>query len=232
MEESKCNHIAIVQFLLLLLLVILAILFFWEAEKPMRDKVCVERTQMVMPVKITPQDSITMQEYSQRLDSIQNVLEDVRSQYQAEINIGIDRLNAWVGFWLAVLSLILLLAGIKQYQDSRNYEDKWKKIEEEYKQSKEQIENKEREIKDSLSCLETEQKLFKNKLRLENTLFNLLRTMSALHDPLMMQESHERKQMVVRYLENTQTLLREYFDNLSNATQTDGDCIVKNISVQ
>lgn len=51
--------------------------------------------------------------------------------------------------------------------------------------------------------------------------------MSALHDPLMMQESHERKQMVVRYLENNQTLLREYFDNLSNATQTDDDCIVK-----
>lgn len=51
--------------------------------------------------------------------------------------------------------------------------------------------------------------------------------MSALHDPLMMQESHERKQMVVRYLENIQTLLRKYFDNLSNATQTDDDCIVK-----
>lgn len=227
MEESKCNHIAIVQFLLLLLLVILAILFFWEAEKPMRDKVCVERTQMVMPVKITPQDSITMQEYSQRLDSIQNVLEDVRSQYQAEINIGIDRLNAWVGFWLAVLSLILLLAGIKQYQDSRNYEEKWKKIEEEYKKSQEDIDNKSRDMENDLSCLKKEQELFKNKLRLENTLFNLLRTMSALHDPLMMQESHERKQMVVRYLENTQTLLREYFDNLSNATQTDGDCIVK-----
>lgn len=227
MEESKCNHIAIVQFLLLLLLVILAILFFWEAEKPMRDKVCVERTQMVMPVKITPQDSITMQEYSQRLDSIQNVLEDVRSQYQAEINIGIDRLNAWVGFWLAVLSLILLLAGIKQYLDSRNYEDKWKKIEEEYKKSQEDIDNKRRGMEKDLSCLKKEQELFKNKLRLENTLFNLLRTMSALHDPLMMQESHERKQMVVRYLENTQTLLREYFDNLSNATQTDGDCIVK-----
>lgn len=227
MEESKCNHIAIVQFLLLLLLVILAILFFWEAEKPMRDKICVERTQMVMPVKITPQDSITMQEYSQRLDSIQNVLEDVRSQYQAEINIGIDRLNAWVGFWLAVLSLILLLAGIKQYQDSRNYEEKWKKIEEEYKLSEKQIEDNGSKIKDSLSCLKKEQELFKNKLRLENTLFNLLRTMSALHDPLMMQESHERKQMVVRYLENTQILLREYFDNLSNATQTDGDCIVK-----
>lgn len=227
MEESKCNHIAIVQFLLLLLLVILAILFFWEAEKPMRDKVCVERTQMVMPVKITPQDSITMQEYSQRLDSIQNVLEDVRSQYQAEINIGIDRLNAWVGFWLAVLSLILLLAGIKQYQDSRNYEEKWKKIEEEYKKSQEDIDNKSRDMENDLSCLKKEQELFKNKLRLENTLFNLLRTMSALHDPLMMQESHERKQMVVRYLENTQTLLREYFDNLSNATQTDDDCIVK-----
>ena len=227
MEESKCNHIAIVQFLLLLLLVILAILFFWEAEKPMRDKVCVERTQMVMPVKITPQDSITMQEYSQRLDSIQNVLEDVRSQYQAEINIGIDRLNAWVGFWLAVLSLILLLAGIKQYQDSRNYEEKWKKIEDEYKQSQEDIDNKSRDMENDLSCLKKEQELFKNKLRLENTLFNLLRTMSALHDPLMMQESHERKQMVVRYLENTQTLLREYFDNLSNATQTDDDCIVK-----
>ena len=136
MEESKCNHITIIQFLLFLLLIILAILFFWEAEKPMRDKVCVERTQMVIPIKITPKDSITMQEYSQRLDSIQHVLEDVRSQYQAEINIGIDRLNAWVGFWLAILSLILLLAGIKQYLDSRNYEEKWKKIEEEYKQSK------------------------------------------------------------------------------------------------
>ena len=132
MEESKCNHITIIQFLLFLLLIILAILFFWEAEKPMRDKVCVERTQMVIPIKITPKDSITMQEYSQRLDSIQHVLEDVRSQYQAEINIGIDRLNAWVGFWLAILSLILLLAGIKQYLDSRNYEEKWKKIEEEY----------------------------------------------------------------------------------------------------
>lgn len=101
------------------------------------------------------------------------------------------------------------------------------KIEEEYKLSEKQIEDNGSKIKDSLSCLKKEQELFKNKLRLENTLFNLLRTMSALHDPLMMQESHERKQMVVRYLETTQTLLREYFDNLSNATQTDGDCIVK-----
>lgn len=228
MEESKCNHITIIQFLLFLLLIILAILFFWEAEKPMRDKVCVERTQMVIPIKITPKDSITMQEYSQRLDSIQHVLEDVRSQYQADINIGIDRLNAWVGFWLAILSLILLLAGIKQYMDSRNYEEKWKNIEKEYKQSKKNNEDKRSEIEKALSCLKTEQELFKNKLRLENTLFNLLRTMSALHDPLMMQETHERKLLVVRYLENIQTLLSEYFENLSKAAQTDADCIVKN----
>ena len=134
---------------------------------------------------------------------MENELGMIRDQYQTDINIGIDRLNSWVGFWLAILAVVLLMAGVWQYMQVKKHDDDWKKLSKDYK-------SKIKDIDDLKTAVEEERTALKDKLRIETTLFNLLRTMAALHDPLMLPRDDERKQRIIEYLAKAQELLIQY----------------------
>lgn len=188
---------------LLIFLSVISVLFFCHAEIPPLKNICKMTTNIETSMKVSPVDSVEFSSYASRLDSIQSVLADVRDQYQDDINIGIDRLNSWVGFWLTILTIVLLLAGVWQYFQVRHHDSEWEKQQKEWKKEKENIEN---EIKE----LQSERSLLREKFQVENTIFNLLRTIGAVHDPMMLLHVDNRKQIILEYLEKIQTFLRHY----------------------
>lgn len=201
-EETGC-YLKGTIILLLLLLSVAACVFFVSAITPVEQNVKWIHSEVKPSTEISQQDSVKFASYTRRLDSVENELGMIRDQYQMDINIGIDRLNSWVGFWLAILAVVLLMAGVWQYMQVKKYDDDWKKLSKDYK-------SKIKDIEDLKSEVEEERIALKDKLRIETTLFNLLRTMAALHDPLMLPRDDERKQRIIEYLDKAQELLIQY----------------------
>lgn len=201
-EKSGC-YLQGTVILLLLLLSVAACVFFKSAITPVEQNVKWIHSEVKPSTEINQQDSVKFASYTRRLDSMENELGMIRDQYQMDINIGIDRLNSWVGFWLAILAVVLLMAGVWQYMQVKKHDDDWKKLSDDYDSKKKQIEK----LK---TAVEEERTALKDKLRIETTLFNLLRTMAALHDPLMLPRDDERKQRIIEYLTKAQELLIQY----------------------
>lgn len=201
-EETGC-YLKGTIILLLLLLSVAACVFFVSAITPVEQNVKWIHSEVKPSTEISQQDSVKFASYTRRLDSMENELGMIRDQYQMDINIGVDRLNSWVGFWLAILAVVLLMAGVWQYMQVKKHDDDWKKLSKDYK-------SKIKDIEDLKSEVEEERTALKDKLRIETTLFNLLRTMAALHDPLMLPRDDERKQRIIEYLAKAQELLIQY----------------------
>ena len=186
-----------------------------------------ETTHVECSVKVAPQDSVQLVKITQRLDSVQSVLSDIRDQYQDDINIGIDRLNSWVGFWLALLAFILMIAGIWQYLKVRQYDLEWQAMLKDWNTEKQSLQTKGATIDKRLKELQTESNQLKDKFQLENIIFNLLRTMSSIHDPLMLLKEDKRKPMVLEYLGKIQKLLQRYKDCVKDVDGADNDyCLI------
>lgn len=203
-EETGCYLTGTV-ILLLLLLSVAACVFFVSAITPVEQKVKWIHSEVKPSTEINQQDSVKFASYTRRLDSMENELGMIRDQYQMDINIGIDRLNSRVGFWLAILAVVLLIAGVWQYMQVKKHDDDWKKLSDDY-------DSKIKQIEKLKTAVEEERTALKDKLRIETTLFNLLRTMAALHDPLMLPRDDERKQRIIEYLTKAQELLIQYRD--------------------
>ncbi len=189
--------------LLLLLLSVAACVFFWSAITPVEQNIKWIHSEVKPSTEISQQDSVKFASYTRRLDSMENELGMIRDQYQTDINIGIDRLNSWVGFWLAILAVVLLMAGVWQYMQVKKHDDDWKNLSDDYDSKIDNIKKLKTEVEEERTAL-------KDKLRIETTLFNLLRTMAALHDPLMLPRDDERKQRIIEYLAKAQELLIQY----------------------
>lgn len=211
----------------MVLMPVLMIGFFLRAVIPALKVIPQETTHVECSVKVAPQDSAQLVKITQRLDSVQSVLSDIRGQYQDDINIGIDRLNSWVGFWLALLAFILMIAGIWQYLKVRQYDSEWQAMLKDWNAEKQTLLAKGAKIDNRLKVLQTESNQLKDKFQLENIIFNLLRTMSSIHDPLMLLKEDKRKPMVLGYLGKIQNLLQRYKDCVKNVDGTDNDyCLI------
>lgn len=201
-EETGC-YLKGTVILLLLLLSVAACVFFWSATTPVEQNIKWIHSEVKPSTEISQQDSVKFASYTRRLDSMENELGMIRDQYQMDINIGIDRLNSWVGFWLAILAVVLLMAGVWQYMQVKKHDDDWKNLSDDYDSKIDNIKKMKTEVEEERTAL-------KDKLRIETTLFNLLRTMAALHDPLMLPRDDERKQRIIEYLAKAQELLIQY----------------------
>ena len=115
-----------------IVVIVFAILFLQKAMEPKIPEVSKMRSEIKTLTNVTASDSTQITSYAQRLDSMQNELNSIRDQYQMDINIGIDRLNSWIGFWLAILALVLLLSSVWQYMQVKRHDDEWGKLKSEF----------------------------------------------------------------------------------------------------
>lgn len=204
---------------LLLGIAAFAVLFVQKAMEPIVPNIKEIRTE----VKTTgARDSVEIAGLAQRLDSMQNELQNIRDQYQMDINIGIDRLNSWIGFWLEMAGIVLLLGGVWQYMQVKRHDEAWARLEEKFDAMNSVFEDKmknyssiEKQFKNEKNDLEK----IKDRLKLENTIFNLLRTMSAFHDPMMLCKEDNRKSLMLLYIEKTKDLLNRYYKLGENAAK-------------
>ena len=111
--------------------------------------------------------------------------------------------NQWIGFWLSILTLILMLAGIWQYLQIRRYDSEFNEI-------KHEIEKKQKQLDDKLCDIEEKYKKSMDRIKIETNLSIMLRALGSINDPLMLLDISERKQLLYHYLTQCQTLIKQY----------------------
>lgn len=174
--------------------------------------------------------------YKNKVDSLSKVVDNVNGQYISMIDMMIDKFNTWVGFWLAVLSLILLLMSVWQYIKIEKYDERIKELETKGKMlvddltkkgdilAKEST-NQKQQLSDSLANIQVKTHQFQKQAKdylegqlaehkystLENRMTSLLLCLSSVPDPQMFNDSDERKEQISYYLGLISNMLSEYF---------------------
>lgn len=146
-----------------------------------------------------------------KVDSLSTIVDKINGQYASVIDMLIDKFNTWVGFWLALLSLILLIVSVWQYLKIDKYKERINKLEEDSKEATE-------EIQIQMANLQKQAKVYLDKQisihqysTLENRMTSLLLCMSSVPDPQVFSDSEERKEQVNYYLGLVSGLLIKYF---------------------
>lgn len=207
--------------------------FFVTVSRPIATGKQIERSIAIYQDTISPRDSLEYLSYSQRLDSLSDIVGDIRDQYQMDISIGIERLNGWLGFWLAILALVLLLSGIWQYLQVKRHDREWEEIKQkndsltsELEKNKKKLDAAIQDNEKSISEIQNKASAIQDKVKLENTLFNLIRTMSVFNDPMMLLSDDKRKLIMLSYLRKSKTLLGRYRDYFVDDKYSEDDSFI------
>ena len=156
--------------------------------------------------------------YEHKVDSLSTIVDKINGQYASVTDMLIDKFNTWVGFWLAVLSLILLIVSIWQYLKIEKYEERINKLEKDSDVVVKDIRNQSESLEIQMSNLQKQAKVYLDTQisihqysTLENRMTSLLLCMSSVPDPQVFSDSEERKEQVNYYLGLVSGLLIKYF---------------------
>lgn len=146
-----------------------------------------------------------------KVDSLSTIVDKINGQYASVIDMLIDKFNTWVGFWLALLSLILLIVSVWQYLKIDKYKERINKLEEDSKEATEKIQIKMANLQKQAKVYLDTQISIHQYSTLENRMTSLLLCMSSVPDPQVFSDSEERKEQVNYYLGLVSGLLIKYF---------------------
>lgn len=169
-------------------------------------------------VNIANKTSSEIFSYEHKIDSLSTVVDKVNGQYASVIDMLIDKFNTWVGFWLAVISLILLIVSVWQYLKIEKYEERINKLEKDSDVVVKDIKKQSESLEVQMSNLQKQAKVYLDTQiaihkysTLENRMTSLLLCMSSVPDPQVFSDSEERKEQVNYYLGLVSGLLIKYF---------------------
>lgn len=146
-----------------------------------------------------------------KVDSLSTIVDKINGQYASVIDMLIDKFNTWVGFWLALLSLILLIVSVWQYLNIDKYKERINKLEEDSKEATEEIQIQMANLQKRAKVYLDTQISIHQYSTLENRMTSLLLCMSSVPDPQVFSDSEERKEQVNYYLGLVSGLLIKYF---------------------
>lgn len=146
-----------------------------------------------------------------KVDSLSTIVDKINGQYASVIDMLIDKFNTWVGFWLALLSLILLIVSVWQYLKIDKYKERINKLEEDSKKATEKIQIQMANLQKQAKVYLDTQISIHQYSTLENRMTSLLLCMSSVPDPQVFSDSEERKEQVNYYLGLVSGLLIKYF---------------------
>lgn len=146
-----------------------------------------------------------------KVDSLSTIVDKINGQYASVIDMLIDKFNTWVGFWLALLSLILLIVSVWQYLKIDKYKERINKLEEDSKEATEKIQIQMANLQKQAKVYLDTQISIHQYSTLENRMTSLLLCMSSVPDPQVFSDSEERKEQVNYYLGLVSGLLIKYF---------------------
>ena len=64
-----------------------------------------------------------------RMDGLEKEVNDIRCNYQMEVDLAIDKANGWLAFWIGVLALVIGLMSIWQMYRQNKSEEKFQVLE-------------------------------------------------------------------------------------------------------
>lgn len=96
-------------------------------------------------------DSSSYSALVSKVDSIQTVINRIDSQYQQNIDTMVNKMNTWMGYWMTLLTFILMIVSIWQFFNVRNMRDNFKDIKNNIDNKIMEITNKRKEIDRELS---------------------------------------------------------------------------------
>lgn len=131
-----------------------------------------------------------------KVDSLSTIVDKINGQYVSVIDMLIDKFNTWVGFWLALLSLILLIVSVWQYLKIDKYKERINKLEEDSKEATEKIQIQMSNLQKQAKVYLDTQISIHQYSTLENRMTSLLLCMSSVPDPQVFSDSEERKEQV------------------------------------
>lgn len=146
-----------------------------------------------------------------KVDSLSTIVDKINGQYVSVIDMLIDKFNTWVGFWLALLSLILLIVSVWRYLKIDKYKERINKLEEDSKEATEKIQIQMSNLQKQAKVYLDTQISIHQYSTLENRMTSLLLCMSSVPDPQVFSDSEERKEQVNYYLGLVSGLLIKYF---------------------
>ena len=156
--------------------------------------------------------------YAYRVDSINNIVKKLDSQYVSTIDMMIDKLNTWIGLWMGILTLILGLVSIWQYFKINKYEERITKLETMYNRSLKELREKETKLETKYSQNKEKMHNDLNKYigqmsedllkrskehrysTLENRITSLLLCLSSIPDPQLLYSNSDRKSQLAFYM--------------------------------
>ena len=124
-------------------------------------------------------DSSSYSALVSKVDSIQTVINRIDSQYQQNIDTMVNKMNTWMGYWMTLLTFILMIVSIWQFLNVRNMRDEFKDI-------KNNIDNKITEFTDKRKEIDRELDIFHSMVRLLSS----IKAINSLSDAQLNNISH------------------------------------------
>lgn len=197
----------VVIFILIVGLIAFVVLYPLYCLKPI-ERFPVKDTTIIMNASNpAAADSVYRLFYQTKIDSIQNVLNDVNNKYQQEIDTSINKMNGWVGFWISIITFIISIAGLWQYLQVKNHDNKFRIQKNRINQG---LNDNKKVINDAKSKLDNEIKRF----CIESNLGLFMRTISAIHDPAMVFDIAERRILVIEFMGKISQSINDYSSHL------------------
>lgn len=158
MEHNNKKSIYIAFMIISFLCLLLFIILFW-CNYPQFCTHCSSSCDTLATNNYVCCDSSSYSALVSKVDSIQTVINRIDSQYQQNIDTMVNKMNTWMGYWMTLLTFILMIVSIWQFLNVRNMRDEFKDI-------KNNIDNKITEFTDKRKEIDRELDIFHSVVRL------------------------------------------------------------------
>lgn len=139
-----------------------------------------------------------------KIDSLEKVVNHIDDQYQSNIDINLEKINGWIGFWLALISIIVAITAFWQIYKQHKLEEEASKVKD----------NLNKEVKDAIDVLDN--KISENEARLKRmAIIHLAQSIAQIPDPRYVPGPVEKKTLCKQFLSSLCDALSEYINALN-----------------
>lgn len=127
MKEENKTEIHTAFMIIVLSCILLFVALFWSNI----PQICVSYNEQESTLCTNNYSSIDSTSYASlttMVDSIKTVMNRIDSQYQQNIDTMINKMNTWMGFWMTILTFILMIVSIWQFLNVKNIRDDFKEM--------------------------------------------------------------------------------------------------------
>lgn len=165
-----------------------------------------------------------------RMDGLEKEVNDIRCNYQMEVDLAIDKANGWLAFWIGVLALVIGLMSIWQMYRQNKSEEKFQVLEKNlnskanvaYKDIRKKADGEIKRIEDELAGVGNGIDAVRHKLK-ESQMGSLMMCLNAFPDPQMTSDAVDRKRQTFVLVKHISSVFHEYVIQLKKKQKATDD---------